>query len=302
MRITSLFSLLSLTTFSLSGALFYVSQDEPIAPHFSARSFNKKASTLSFGVTKTEGRNSYNGSGTPVPFLEQYGTPQIAQFYKGLTPRSNSTSERYFSLTGSESLTNSTDAGSDYIPVVASLRFDDAQNYYTFQSYHLAYTHYLFSGLFLRFNLQLADQTMVQRPRAVGADSNNARVLSFVDHFDQFMGENNNPAVSFYNRNLEIERAGYFLGWHGKASLLDNLIKEISVTLLAGYTFRPTHFDQPLAPAFIPHAQTHGYSAELDLTAQVSNHFGIECEIATTSYGRYTDTAHVVCDDTSTSS
>ncbi len=294
MRITSLLPLFALTASSLSGALFYVSPEEPVAPHFLVRGFEKKAATFSFAVSKTEGRSSYNGTGSQVPFLEQYGIPQISQFYKGLTTPSGSINYTYFNASGSESITN---------PAVdATLRFNDPNNYYQLQSYHMAYTHYIFSGLFLRLNLQFVDQIMAQKPLPNGPDKYNARVTSFTDHFDQVLGANNLPGISYTNRKLALERAGYFLGWHGQANLTENLIKEISGTLLAGYTFKPTHFDHPLAPAFLPHNQTHGYSAQIDLIAQVTNHIGVEVSAATTSYGRYADTLHIVRDDTSTNS
>jgi len=301
MRITSLFSLLCLVASPLKGTLFYVSQEEPVAPHFAAHEFTKKASTFSFAASKTEGHYSYSSTGSQVPFLAQYGTPQIAQFYNGLPIRTGSLSEHYFSTdytVTDESLTNSTNAHSaPFTPVNATLRFDDPHNYYLFQSYHMAYTHYLFSGIFFRFNLQFVDQTIAQKPLPDGPDNTNPNVVDFVDHFDQFLGENGHPPISYHNRTFAIERAGYFLGWHGEATLTENLIKEISGTILAGYTFKPTHFDHPLSPAFLPHNQTHGYSAEIDLNIQVADHFGLECCAATTSYGRYTDSLHIVHDD-----
>jgi len=291
MRITSLLPVaLMLTVSSLSGALFYVSPEEPVSPHFLARGFEKKAATFSFATSKTEGRYSYNTTGTQVPLLEQYGTGQVGQFYKGLSIPAGSINETYFGTSGSESVTN---------PAVnATLRFDDPNNYYHMQSYHMAYTHYIFSGLFLRLHAQFVDQIIAQKPLPNGPDRYNEHVQSFADHFDQILGANNLPATSYNNRKFSIERAGYFLGWHGHTKLTNNLIKEIGGSLMTGYTFKPTHFDHPLSPAFLPHNQNHGYSAQIDLVAQVTDHVGVEAAAGTTSYGRFADRLHIVRDDT----
>ncbi len=290
--ITSLLSLLSLTILPVNANVFYSSAEEPIAPLFPVHHLEKSSTTFSCSVVRTQGKLGYSATGPQVPFFEQYGTTPIKNIYKGLTPKADSISERYFSPAGAESV----------LEKEATLRFNDPFNYYLLQSYHAAVTHFLFSGIFFRIYAHVVDQTIAQKASASGRDSSNPAVNSFIHHFDQFLGENGHPPVSYNTRKVSLEHAGFFFGWNGKAELEDNLIQEIHGHILAGYTFAPTHFDHPLAPAFLPHNAAHSYSAQVSLNAQVTNHIAVETSFGTSVFGRLIDTLHVVRDDTSKTS
>lgn len=288
MRIaTSFISLLSCLTAPLTANIFYVSPEEPIAPQFNIQDIEKNSTTFSCGIVRTQGSIAYNETGTQVPFFEQYGTTPIKNIYQGLTPKSGTLSERYFADDGAEPVTEAN----------ATLRFNDRFNYYLLQSYHAAITHYLFSGIFCRIYVHFTDQIIAQKASASGRDDEHPAVSSLISHFDQFLGENNHPAISYNKRQLNLEHAGFFIGWNGKAILADNLIQEIKGSVLAGYTFAPTHFDHPLAPAFLPHPAAHSYSAQAALTAQINNHLAADFSFGTSVFGRLIDTMHVVRDD-----
>jgi len=286
--ITSLLPLLGCITLPLAANIFYVSPEEPIAPPFTVQNIEKNGTTFSCAVVRTQGNIAYNATGTQVPFFEQYGTTPIKNIYKGLTPKANSLSERYFSQDGAESVLDTN----------ATLRFNDRFNYYLLQSYHAAATHYLFSGIFCRLYVHVVDQIIAQKASATGRDDEHPNVNSLTTHFDQFLGENGHTATSYNTRKLSLEHAGFFLGWNGKAMLEDNLIQEIQGSVLAGYTFAPTHFDHPLAPAFLPHPAAHSYSAQANINAQINNHLAVDLCFGTSVFGRLIDTMHVVRDDT----
>jgi len=303
MRITTLLCSLLLFNTTAQASFFYVSQEEPIAPALPLKALTRKASTFSFGMSRAQGSNSYSSTGSRVPFLEQYGTASIAEMYNGLTPKSGGFSERYFSTTGSQSLVNMTDEeDAPYTKADARLRFTDPYNSYSFDSYHLAFSHYLFSGLYFRVHAQLTDQVLFQKASASGPDADSTRVQSFISYIDQFIGENNLPALSYTHRQLSLERLGYCLGWMGEAPLKESMFQEVTGGLLACYTFAPTHFDHPLAPEFLLHAVTHSYSGQAHLGVQISNHFAAGASASATIYERYKDSMHVVRDDLSPTS
>ena len=298
MRITTLLGSLLLFNTAVQASFFYVSQEEPIAAALPLKALTRKASTFSCGVSRTQGINSYSSTGSRVPFLEQYGTANIADIYNGLTPRSGGFSERYFSTTGSQSLVNMTDAeDTPYTRANALLRFTDSYNSYSFNSYHLAFSHYLFSGLYFRVHAQLTDQVLFQKASASGPDADSTRVQSFISYIDQFLGENSLPALSYSHRQLSLERLGYCLGWIGEAPLKESMFQEVSGGLLACYTFAPTHFDHPLAPEFLLHAVTHSYTGQAHLGVQINNHLAANTTASATIYERYKDSMHVVRDD-----
>ena len=298
MRITSsLLSLLCLASVTHTfGSLCYVSQLEPITPYMPIGAFNAKTTTFSFGMSRTEGKNSYSSTGTAVPFLELNGTSLISDMYKGLAPRATGLTDDYFTTNGTRSLINKD--GED-TPVDATLRFQDPNNSYLFTSYHAAVTQYLFSGLFIRGQAQFVDQSMNQKPNAIGLDADLARTQAFINDLDAFLKENNHPAINTSHRSVTIERAGLFLGWSGVVGLKNNFIEEISGSIMAGFTAAPSQFDHPLSPGFLVHGFTHGYSAQLALSAQAAAHCAVDLTLATTSHGRFNDSMHIVRDDTS---
>ncbi len=286
----ALLSLIISCAFSATTAasLCYISPQEPIAPHLPLKHFEKKTTTFSFGMSQTQGARSYNPVGDQVPFLEQYGVANIKSLYKGLTPKSNSTAYDYFHADGDHSVLEKT----------AQLRFQNPYNEYRFRSYHTALTHYLFSGLFVRIQAQFTDQSLTQKVNATGPDAENNDVQSFLDHFDTFLQENQHPTLSSAHRSLCIERAGLFLGWTAHALLSRNIFQEIGGSLICGYTVAPSQFDHPLAPAFLLHGFTHGYSLQGELNAQLASHLALEIAAATTVHGRFSDRMHVMRDDT----
>jgi hypothetical protein len=300
MRITMLLSLIccALAT-SASASLFYISPQEPIAPHIPLKPFERKTTTFGFGMSRTQGALSYNGIGDQVPLLEQYGIADLHTLYKGIPPQSNGISYDYFNTAGAESLINK---DGDENPVAAKLRFQDPRNEYIFQSYHAAITHYLFSGLFIRLQAQFVDQVLTQKPNATGPDAEHTYTRSFLGHFDQFLGANHHPGLGYHHRKLCIERAGLFAGWTGHAELVRNIFQEIGGSILFGYTVAPSQFDHPLAPAFLLHGFTHGYSVQAELNAQVASHLALEVAAATTVHGRFSDRMHIMRDDTTPAS
>ncbi|MEI7580716.1 MAG: hypothetical protein WCJ17_02865 [bacterium] len=300
MRTTMLLSLICCAlSSSATATLFYVSPQEPIAPHIPIKPFERKTTTFGFGMSRTQGALSYNSIGDQVPLLEQYGTAELSTLYKGLPTRSSGSSSTYFTADGAESLINK---DGENTPISAALRFQDPRNEYILQSYHVALTHYLFSGLFIRLQTQFVDQVLTQKPNATGLDANHAYTTSFLAHFDQFLGENNHPSITYNHRRLCIERAGLFAGWAGRADLTRNIFQEIGGSLMFGYTVAPSQFDHPLAPAFLLHGFTHGYSVQAELNAQVASHLAIEVAAATTVHGRFSDRMHIVRDDTNPAS
>jgi len=300
MRSTLFLSLLYCALSSSAAAsLFYVSAQEPIAPHIPIKALNKKTTTFDFGMSRTQGSLSYNNIGDQVPFLEQYGAANLSTLYKGIPVRSSGSSYAYFNPDGEFSLINK---DGDNTPISANLRFQDPRNEYILQSYHVALTHYLFSGLFIRLQTQFVDQSITQKPNATGTDADHIYTHSFLSNIDQFLHENNHTSITYNHRPFCIERAGLFAGWAGHAYLTRNIFQEIAGSLMFGYTVAPSQFDHPLAPAFLLHGFTHGYSVQAEINAQIATHLAIEVATATTVHGRFSDRMHIVRDDTSATS
>jgi|GEM_PF-3198248 len=291
---TLLIVTLSLVPTTASPLLFYVTQYDPVCPRFPIKPLAKKGTTFSCGMVRHQGQNAYSATGSSVPFLEMCGTANLADIYNGLTPKAGGISEQYFTADGAQSLLTLRDGD----PIQLSLRFNDKKRSYLFQSYHLALTHFFFSDLFFLGCCRFIDQELEQPVTASGSgDVSHPYVQSLLNSFDAFLIENSHPPVTRYHHHISLEQCGFFFGWAKHSELKGSILKGATGSVLAGYSFAPTHFEDPLAPAFLLHSINHSYSAQAELNLQLDNHFAIDSAASVTIYERLTGSMPVVRDD-----
>jgi len=286
--------LLALFTF-ISGVAyatgaFQATSQEPVLPTTAVPALKNYSTSIQIFGSETDGHWAYNGSEKKVSFLEQYGTVTAKDIFTGVTIGSSGTlSYKYFDSASSDSIG---------IYGAATLRFNTTTNDYTNRSVAITATQHLFSNLFIRLHMRIAEQQLTQAVTATGTDATNAKVVAFLNDFDNLLVEQGHPKLSKNTWKAHAEQTTLLMGWSGQMETPDYLITEFGGMITGGYQFQPSAFVNHLAPAFLPHNITDGFVANMSGYLRIAKHFRIDLDVANIVYLPRSGTAHIVRDET----
>lgn len=263
---------------------FVATSTEPVHCLLPAPIIRDGSSTLFIGGTESSGRWAYDGEENKVAFGEQYGTITAKDMITGLaTPADGSLAKKYLT------------AGDDYIGDATTLRFNSANNSYTFRSVHLGFTQHIISSLFIQCHAHLVEQEIKLAPTS---DQSSANITAFLNDFDALLAEYDLPAMTSNKRPYTLERFFIFAGWGQHTTLVNSVFQEIGGTMSAGYVVTPPAFEHPLAPAALPYNINDGFIARITGHAQIAKYIDAQVDASSTIYNERNGTMRVVQDDT----
>lgn len=256
------------------------------------------STTLSVGLTQTDGSEALNSAAKKVSFMEQHGTAKFRNLYKGLDQPTgeDSLAYRYFNDNGAQALVTDENMTAK-ADTDATLRFNSPGNRYWSKSVLVSLTQHLFTGLFVQVNTQIVDQTLRQRASASGPNSGDARITDFVSKFDAFLEEHAIAQTSNYHRAGSLERITVMAGWGGHTILRNSVFQEMSGSLTTGYTVTPPTFNNPLSPAMLPHSLSDGVILRVTGHAQIARFLAADIDLSSTVYIQRRGHMHIVRDD-----